>query len=713
MYGTTLAGLRTGQKYTSDWRDIVSSQLMNRLKKFGLFFERVRYGYKHNRKSKSIFYTDLPAVKRRLDYALEAAQLGIWEWNPSKNQTIWTEEQNKFFGFPPGTEKVNSDAIFNRIHPEDLPQVQEAIENVRKHGGQSFSTIFRVISESGQKKWILGKGRIVETTPGDFNRVVGINMDVTEIKNTEEKLQAALHFSEKVVGAYPAHVFILNLQSAKFAFVNRTMADFHGVDTSEMLKWDGSKISSKFHPEDRDRIRQGQALMTQLKDGDMMVDEFRLIDKTGQSHWMQSQVIVFNRDPKTGAVMEVIGAAVDISRLKLVQEELNRAREQAENANQLKSAFLANMSHEIRTPLGIILGYSELVRDTAISASERDTYLDIISKNGEQLSGLINDILDLSKVESGELNTELVSFDLKKTLLEIIEPLMMQAREKGLEFNFQIEDAAPDRIVSDPLRFRQIVLNIVSNAIKFTQDGKVEVLVYQKTSENNEKIVFVEVRDSGIGIAPENISKLFKPFSQLDYSMTRKYGGTGLGLALSQRLARTLGGDLILKESHMGKGSTFLISICDQSVQDRPIKKDQTKIQTLPEPTTSRLKNIHVLVVDDSEDNQHLVKLLLSKEEATVDVASNGSEAVQKILNNGYDIILMDVQMPIMDGYTATTKLRQKGFRKPIIALTAHALSDMRAKSLTMGCDDHLTKPINPQELVEKIRLYTRRARSP
>lgn len=689
--------------------DVVNSQFMNRLKKIGLFFERVFYGYEHNRKSKSIFYTDLPAVKRRLDYALEAAQLGIWEWNPSKNQTIWTEEQNKFFGFPAGTEKVNSDAIFNRIHPDDLPQVQEVIENVRKHGGHSFSTIFRVILESGQKKWILGKGCIVETTPGDFNRVVGINMDVTEIKNTEEKLQAALHFSEKVVGAYPAHVFILNLQSAKFVFVNRTMADFHGVDTSEILKWDNSKILSRIHPEDLDHIRQGQQRMTQLQDGDMIVDEFRLIDKNGQVHWMQSQVIVFNRDPKTGAVMEVIGAAVDISRLKLVQEELNRAREQAENANQLKSAFLANMSHEIRTPLGIILGYSGLIRDPAISVDERNTYLDIISKNGDQLSGLINDILDLSKVESGELNTEPVNFELKKTLLVVIEPLMMTAREKGLEFNFQVEASTPERIVSDPMRFRQIVLNIVSNAVKFTQAGKVEVLVYQTTTENDEKTIFVEVRDSGIGIAPENISKLFKPFSQLDYSMTRKYGGTGLGLALSQRLAQALGGDLILKESHIGKGSTFLISIRNLSAPNQLIKNDQTKIQTSPEPVASRLKNIHVLVVDDSEDNQQLVKLLLSKEKATVDVASNGSEAVQKILNNGYDVILMDVQMPVMDGYTATTKLRQNGFRKPIIALTAHALSDMRAQSLTMGCDDHITKPINPKELIDKIRLYTRR----
>lgn len=408
----------------------------------------------------------------------------------------------------------------------------------------------------------------------------------------------------------------------------------------------------------------------------------------------------------------LIIVASDISRYKEIQDELETAKVAAEVANTTKSAFLANMSHEIRTPLGAVLGFSELLINDDMSPSERVNALEVIKRNGRLLSNIINDILDLSKVEAGRMEIEKVDVPFSEVMKEIGSVLNLEATEKGLELKVTSEGLIPTQIKTDPLRLRQILLNIVGNAIKFTKQGSITVKVKLLTeADGSTKLAFI-VQDTGEGIHPEQVNRLFIPFSQADVSTTRKFGGTGLGLVLSKKLAKALGGDLVLTESTPGKGSTFTITI-DPGTTEQVLfqSSDQKNMENiLPLPTFKRdnsLNFLKVLIAEDSADNQALVRRILKSAGATVETANNGREAVEKALQGDFSLVLMDLQMPEMDGYEATRTLREKGYQKPIIALTAHAMKDEKQKSLRSGFNDHLTKPIDQEALIKTLAGYS------
>lgn len=381
--------------------------------------------------------------------------------------------------------------------------------------------------------------------------------------------------------------------------------------------------------------------------------------------------------------------------------ELAKSVQEARSASRMKSAFLANMSHEIRTPLGAIMGFADLLKDESVQDGERQAYVDIITRNGEHLQTVLNDILDLSKMEAGYLKTELLSFSPRSIVQDVVTLLSMKAEAKGLWLKTRFPERLPEQVVSDPVRLRQILMNIIGNAIKFTHEGGIEVSVgYEEPGS-----LRVIVHDTGNGISEEQRDRLFKAFSQADDSMTRKYGGTGLGLALSKRLAELLGGTVTLDESRVGEGSTFSITILDQP-------RSRLKPSNLsPEPCETPLEHDHlkgtrVLIVDDSADNLNLISRILQKYGAWVETAGNGREGVTKALAHPFDVVLMDLQMPVLDGYSATQQLRARRFLKPIIALTAHALPENRHKCLSLGCTDHLPKPIQPKDLVRTIAKY-------
>ncbi|MES2803485.1 MAG: response regulator [Bdellovibrionota bacterium] len=387
--------------------------------------------------------------------------------------------------------------------------------------------------------------------------------------------------------------------------------------------------------------------------------------------------------------------------------ELKRAKDEAERANQLKSAFLANMSHEIRTPLGAMLGFSDLLKDPDLSQTERSNYIDILIRNGEQLSFIINDILDLSKVEAGHLTLEFNEVSAAKVGEEVISLLSLKAKEKELDLSFESDPSTPDLLTTDQVRLRQILLNLVGNAIKFTHAGSVKLHSYGITSEAGKAAVGFEIIDTGIGISAEQTDRLFERFVQADGSMTRRFGGTGLGLALSRRLARSLGGDVTIVRSEEGKGTVFNVIVADQpEKQNVPNSIDIAKAKQSAALTDDMLKGVNVLVVDDSADNREMLTRFLDKYRAHVESAENGLVGYKKALAGNYHVVLMDIQMPEMDGYTATQKLRSAGFEKPIIALTAHAMSEVRKKCLNVGCSDHLSKPINSTELVTAVARH-------
>lgn len=410
-------------------------------------------------------------------------------------------------------------------------------------------------------------------------------------------------------------------------------------------------------------------------------------------------------------VVGLIVLATNITKHKEIQAELMHAKEAAEVANAAKSSFLANMSHEIRTPLGAVIGFSELLIDDKLSPSERFNSLEVIKRNGRLLSNIINDILDLSKVEAGKLDIEKVNTPISEIMNEIGSVLTLEAAAKGIELKVTAEGVIPSEIKTDPLRLRQILINIVGNAIKFTNRGEVKVKIKLLPSiKGITKLAFI-VQDTGIGIEPEKVKRLFMPFSQADSSTTRKFGGTGLGLVLSKKLANALGGDVVLSETSIDNGSTFTITI-DPEIQEKvlfesgsfsttniiPISKKQ------PERSLSRLK---ILLVDDSPDNLLLIKKILTLVGAQVETAVNGREAVNKAIKGNFSLILMDLQMPEMDGYEATRILREQGYNKPIIALTAHAMREEHQRSLQSGFNNHITKPVDQEALIQTLSMYS------
>ncbi|MNJ92705.1 Aerobic respiration control sensor protein ArcB [compost metagenome] len=368
-------------------------------------------------------------------------------------------------------------------------------------------------------------------------------------------------------------------------------------------------------------------------------------------------------------------------------------RHQAETANRVKSLFLANMSHEIRTPLSAIMGFADLLKDPQLSASEREQYVGIIQRTGESLTKIINEILDLSKVEAGHLEVEKSSFTLSTLMNEIHESMVKKAYGKSVQVDFTRRGFIPENIYSDPTRLKQILCSIIGNAIKFTEKGVVKV-----TYEASETQLKFTIKDSGTGIPEHQRDQLFQLFTQLDGSISRKYEGTGLGLVLSKKLAQLLGGDVTLQESTSGVGSTFVVSI---ALDRSPYENSSDEIKRQIENNDLPLNNVSILLIDDVEDNRLLINRVLSRRGASVALAANGFEGVQKALENDYDIILMDIQMPVMDGYTATRKLREAGYKKPIIALTAHAMKDDRERCLNAGCTDYLTKPIKVDHLIK------------
>lgn len=398
------------------------------------------------------------------------------------------------------------------------------------------------------------------------------------------------------------------------------------------------------------------------------------------------------------------------------QLEMSSMREESAlqaQANLAKSQFLANMSHEIRTPLGVILGFAELMLDPKVREDEKRDCLKGIIRNGRQLTGVINEILDLSKIESERLEIENIQFSLTELVEEATTFLNLQAQGKGIGLSVVYDGPVPTKIGSDPSRLRQILLNIVGNAIKFTDHGQVELRI--KYLLNKAHLEF-KVTDSGIGMTPEQQKNIFQRFVQADNSMTRKYGGTGLGLVVSQKLARALGGDLIIKQSELNHGSTFVFTIHNNILSEHeevPVgswqKKDGVSgidLGKQPHRITDQkrpLDSTQILLVDDSPDNRILVSHILKLAGANVVSAENGEEGVKAAMASNFDIVLMDLQMPVKDGFEATAELRNLSYKKPIIALTAHVMKGDRERCLRSGFDDHVGKPIDRNLLTSAI----------
>jgi PAS domain S-box-containing protein len=443
--------------------------------------------------------------------------------------------------------------------------------------------------------------------------------------------------------------------------------------------------------------------------GEAVRTEFRCRCRDGRTLWLDLRSTpVLNA--AGNRVERVLWSARDITDRKRVETELASARATAEDANKAKSEFLANMSHEIRTPLTAILGYADILRDDTTgttSPAQRIELVDTIRGAGNHLLTIINDILDLSKIEAGKMTVESVETDLPSLLREVGDLIRPRVESKGVALELNLATAIPSRIMCDPTRLRQILMNLAGNAAKFTEAGRVVITAACVTDPTGSRIM-LDVDDTGAGMTPEQSSRLFEAFTQADTSVTRRYGGTGLGLTICRRLAQLLGGEVRLVRTAPGAGSTFRLELPLLAVRATDLTTDLSRPADGASPLAPSLTSLsgRILLAEDGPDNQRLIAFHLRKAGASVDIAENGQIALRMLREahasgNSYDLLVSDMQMPEMDGYALARALRAQGWHLAIVALTAHAMAEDRTKCIEAGCDDYATKPIDRVQLID------------
>lgn len=520
---------------------------------------------------------------------------------------------------------------------------------------------------------------------------------------SKQELREQLYFNVELFDAVPIPIFYkdkdgiyLGVNRAWEAFFGRTRQEILGRTLFDIYTQDAS-IARQHFTADQELLgspskQRYEILLPGLPDGDR--------------HTLFTKASYSGTD---GNVRGIIGAITDLTEAKCAEQKAQAAlldKHAAEAASETKSSFLANMSHEIRTPLTAIIGFSETLLDRDTPMQDRVHAIETIIRSGKHLLQIINDILDLSKIEAGKLDITNSGFSIIETLSDTQALVSLLADGKGIEFKVDYRWPLPEQINSDPLRLKQILINLCNNAIKFTEKGSVHLTVNYYAAIN--KLQF-EIIDTGIGMTQEQIKNLFNPFSQADVSTTRKYGGTGLGLYLSRKLAKCLGGDINVT-STAGKGSCFTLIIDAGDIEGKAllnaVPKAAEVLRLNPAHTEMSTVQGRILLAEDNPDNQQLISLYLRKRGALVTVAENGEIAIPLAMQGDFDLVLMDMQMPVMDGVTATRRLRAEGYAGPIVALTANAMQEDVDKCLAAGCNDFLGKPIDSTRFHEIISHY-------
>jgi PAS domain S-box-containing protein len=654
---------------------------------------------------------------------------------------VVADERGKFLLFNPAAERILGIGLTDASLPDwsrrygiftpdgKTPYPPEQLPLARALRGEETNQVELFIRNAALPAgvWISVTGRPLRDHTGSVRGGVVVFRDVSNTRRFEEELRQSRERFDLAVRGSRDGIWDWDL-ATNVVYFSPAWKAMLGYEDHE-IRNHFEEWESRLHPEDRER-----ALSTlrayfegQLPEYEL---EHRLCHKDGSYRWILARGAAL-RD-KDGRPYRMAGSHTDITSRKRAEEELRRSREAAEAANRAKSEFLANVSHEIRTPLNGILGMTELALDTELTAEQRE-YLSTVRSSADALFHVINDLLDFAKIEAGRLEIDPHPFSLRVGLADCLKPLAFRARSKGLRLTWRVDADVPEKLIGDWPRLRQVLVNLVGNAVKFTERGSIAVSVSAERgawSPEDKSVsdgaprsapcaLRFSVSDTGIGIPADKLAAVFEPFVQADGSMTRKYGGTGLGLAISTKLVGLMGGRLEV-ESEPGRGSRFHFSLTLPCLDAEEKQQDQQKDSgPLPPPHSVHFggkaegrrsleapriaRPLHLLVAEDNPINQKLIISLLAKMGHTCEVAVDGRAALEALEHGGFDGVLMDLQMPAMDGLEATARVRRgeegTGRHLPIVALTAHAMMGDRERCLAAGMDGYLAKPIDPQAL--------------
>lgn len=624
---------------------------------------------------------------------VEAMGQIFYEHKQDTDGLSWRGELERIVGLP--AELLSQGLDWQeRIHPADREAFRQArilATSRREH----FSVEYRMRRDDGDSIWLLDRGGWLPREDGQSGSVIGVILDVTASREAAQRLR-------DVVDAAGEYIWEVDARG-HYTYLSGRVREVLGFAPEELL---GRSPFDLVPPVDLAAVRARSEHLggrqTAFRDF-----EHRVIRADGEVIWLSiNGVPAFNAD---GVWSGYRGAGLDITSRKEAEQALIREKEVANAAVQAKSQFLAVMSHEIRTPLNSVLGFADLLAVSPLNQEQKDQ-VDLIRRSGDALLVLLNDILDFSRIESGGLALDVQDVDFRACLREVLDWYRPPAAARGLDLVLEVEEDLPGVIRTDPARLRQILLNLVGNAVKFTENGAVTVRVWRKPLARPGWVsVAVEVADTGIGIPPGKVDLLFQPFSQVDSSATRRFGGTGLGLAICRRLAELLGGEVGLRRSGPG-GSVFFLELIAE-VSGRPALRPREE-EVFPKAAAASGRTKRFLVAEDHRVNRLLIGKLLASFHLPVDEAENGRDCLQMHERHPYDVILMDVQMPVLDGLEATRLIRENEARDPtrprvlIIALTADAMTGDRERCLQAGMDDYLSKPIRTQALAAVLERH-------
>ncbi|MBN2898433.1 MAG: PAS domain S-box protein [Clostridia bacterium] len=634
-------------------------------------------------------YSALEREKKYFQTLLEICPVAIVAGDTNGELVIWNPAAEKLFGY--SENEVLGRNIDQYIARES--QIEEA-----NHYSQAAGRgeVIHAVTQRSRKN-----GDVVDveldTTPIEmYGTNIGFMAtyhDISELMDVRKQFEKEKIYFETLVRESPVAIITTNSEIDVLTW-NPAAEALFGYSESEAI---GQNLNSLVAFCNR--------------------DTFAEAEKSSENDVLGLPVHYFSRRCKKDGTLvdvEILGVPVVVDEktqmiISIYHDitELVHARQAAEAANRSKGSFLANMSHEIRTPMNAVLGFSNLVLNTPLTDQQRD-YIQKIDLSAKSLLGIINDILDFSKIEAGRIELEHIPFELEEVIENIVAMVSVKALEKNLEIGYDILSDVPSQLLGDPLRLGQILMNLANNAVKFTENGSISIRVSRLKTHNGIVTLRFDVKDTGIGIAKESQDKLFQAFTQADNSITRKFGGTGLGLSIASQLVELMGGRLSVS-SALGSGSVFSFT-ADMAIESMAIGAAPEKILTgVDEEWCDKiLRDIHILIAEDTVLNQELAVEILKSAGIRSDVACNGVEAIDKLKQDHYDLVLMDVQMPIMDGLEATRRIKGNDDYEalPIIAMTAHAVNDSKSECLEAGMCDFVSKPFNPDELLQVIKRW-------